>query len=190
MVLITTEGHVWRLQWVVMEQSLWTITRHCNLEKPSGCLKLLTRSYCLLLALETNRAVPCSHFCFSLLGYKQALEKEASISQICRHRWSETQHYGMKPFGASSHVQKHSPELNALACSATPGRSWVPQLWSRDICRTRRKTRGHSQPFTHSGKSLATKHWPAITPREFIGSGRHLVHLEISQLSLQLQSGF
>ena len=174
-----------------MEQLLQTITRRCNLEKPSGCLKLLTRSYCLLLALEMNKAFLCSHFCFSLLACKQALEKDASISQICRDTGALKLSIMVPSLSVPSPVfRNHSPELGAQAHSTTSGESWVPQVGSTDVYSIRRKTQGHSQPFNHGGKSLATKHRPEISLREFIGSGRRLVCLDILQLSLQLQSGF
>lgn len=49
------------------------------------------------------------------------------------------------------------------------------------------KTQGH---FNHGAKSLTTKHQPEIFLREFIGWGRCLVCSGVSQLSLQVQSGF
>lgn len=74
--------------------------------------------------------------------------------------------------------------------TAAPGESWVPQLGFTDVCGMRRKTQGHSQASNLGGKSLAIKHPPEITLRESIGSGRHLMHSDILQVSLQLQSGF
>lgn len=49
------------------------------------------------------------------------------------------------------------------------------------------KTQGHCN---HGAKSLTTKHRPEIILREFIGWDRCLVHSDVLQLSLQLQSGF
>lgn len=138
-----------------------------------------------------NRAVLCSHFCFSLLACKQALEKDASISQICRDTGALKLSIMAPSLLVPLPMFRHrSPELGAQAHSATPGESWVPQLGSTDVYSIRRKTQGHSHPFNGGGKSLAPKHRPEMTLREFVGSGRRSVCLDISQLSLQLQGGF
>lgn len=125
-------GHVWRLLRIVMEQPLWTVTKHCNLEKPSGCLKLLTRSYCLLLALEKNRAVLCSHFCFSLLVCKQALEKITASARFAETQvlWNLALQY--QAFQCFSHVQKPQPWVR---CTGTLCNAWGEQSTSTRVHR-------------------------------------------------------
>lgn len=81
-------------------------------------LRLSSITYKVLLTSagpgnKRNRAVLCSHFYFFLLAYNQTLEKNASISQMCRDTDA------LKITIMASSFSVFSP------CSETTGPSWV-----------------------------------------------------------------
>lgn len=147
MVLATTKGRFEGYN-VVVEQPLQTVTRHCNLEKGSGCLKSLTRSYWLLLALEMKGT---EQFYAVISTYSSWLVTKPWRRMPASARCAETQMLWNsvlwhQVFQCSPHVQKSQPQAGCteILCweLSILWDSWVLQLGFTNAYSIRRKE-GH-----------------------------------------------